>query len=315
MKNIQNNISSNEQRPRLLIPKIDVVFHSLFRAHNEQLTSNFVSSLIKQKVKVINMDKDRHLIKKYPEEKLGILDLRTELEGGILCNIEIQLSNKDNIVDRILYYWSRAFSEQLIEGDDYGELHKTIAILITDFELKEMKEIKELGLKWKIMLDSNERRILTDKFELVILEIPKAKKILEKNKNDEIAQWLMFLDNPNSMEVSEIMSENEEIKEAVEELEEMSLDEELRRVAELKLKYIRDEKSTISYYKREGLEEGKKEGLELGRQEGLKEGLKEGLEQSKKMITNMLKNGMSKEQISSVAGISIQEIDDLLTSN
>ena len=131
MENIQNNVSNNEQK--LLIPKIDVVFHSLYRTHNEQLTSNFVSSLIKQKVKIINMDKDRHLVKKYPEEKLGILDLRTELEGGTLCNIEIQLSNKDNIVDRILYYWSRAFSEQLIEGDDYRELHKTIAILIADF--------------------------------------------------------------------------------------------------------------------------------------------------------------------------------------
>ena len=212
MENIQNNVSNNEQKPKLLIPKIDVVFHSLFRTHNEQLTSNFVSSLIKQKVKIINMDKDRHLVKKYPEEKLGILDLRTELEGGTLCNIEIQLSNKDNIVDRVLYYWSRAFSEQLIEGDDYKELHKTIAILIADFELKEMKGIEELGGKWKIMFDSNERRILTDKFELVILELPKAKRVLQENENDEIAQWLMFLDNPNSVEVSKIMGENKEIK-------------------------------------------------------------------------------------------------------
>lgn len=274
MENIQNNIPNNEQRPKLLIPKIDVVFHSLFRTHNEQLTSNFVSSLIKQKIKIINMDKDRHLVKKYPEEKLGILDLRTELEGGTLCNIEIQLSNKSNIVDRILYYWSRAFSEQLIEGDDYGELHKTIAILIADFELNEMNGIEELGLKWKIMLDNKETRILTDKLEIVILELPKAKIVLEKDKNNEIAQWLMFLDNPNSMEVSKIMSKNKEIKEAVEELEEMSQDEELRRVAELKLKYIRDEKSTISYYKKEGLELGRAEGLEIGRKEGRKEGRK-----------------------------------------
>lgn len=309
MKNIQNNISNNE--PKLLIPKIDVVFHSLFRTHNEQLTSNFVSSLIKQKVKIINMDKDRHLVKKYPEEKLGILDLRTELEGGTLCNIEIQLSNKDNIVDRILYYWSRAFSEQLNEGGKYRELHKTIAILITDFELKEMKGIEELGAKWKIMPDNNEKRILTDKLEIVILEIPKAKRILEKNENDEIAQWLMFLDNPNSVEVSKIMGENKEIKEAVEELEEMSLDEELRRVAELKLKYIRDEESTISYYKKEGLAEGRAEGLELG----IQEGRKEGLEYSKKMITTMLKNGISKEQISTMTGISIEEIEELLNLN
>ena len=43
-------------------------------------------------------------MKKYPDEKLGILDLKTELEGGTICNIEIQLSNEGNIIDRILYY-------------------------------------------------------------------------------------------------------------------------------------------------------------------------------------------------------------------
>ncbi len=176
-----------------------------------------------------------------------------------------------------------------------------------------MKGIEELGAKWKIMLDTNERRILTDKFELVILEIPKAKRILEQNMNDEIAQWLMFLDNPNSLEVSKIMSENKEIKEAVEELEEMSLDEELRRVAELKLKYIRDEESTISYYKKEGLAEGRAEGLEIGRTEGRAEGRAEGIKQDRKeIISNMLKNGISKDQISSMTGISLEEIEELL---
>lgn len=97
------------------------------------------------------------------------------------------------------------------------------------------------------------------------------------------------------------MSENKEIKEAVQELEEMSLDEELRRVSELKLKYIRDEKSTISYYKKEGLAEGRAE----GRAEGIEQ-------ERKKIISNMLKNGMSKEQISSMTDIPLKEIEDLL---
>ena len=103
-----------------------------------------------------------------------------------------------------------------------------------------MKGIEELGAKWKIMPDNNEKRILTDKLEIVILEIPKAKRILEKDKNNEIAQWLMFLDNPNSVEVSKIMGE---------------------------------------------------------------------------IITNMLKNGIIKEQIASMTGISIQEIEELLETS
>ena len=138
MEITQNNISNNEQKTKLLIPKIDVVFHSLFRTHKEELTSNFVSSLLQNKVKIIDMDKDRNLLKEYTDEKLGILDLRTELEGGTLCNVEIQLTDKGNIIDRILYYWSRVFNQQLKTGGQYQELHKTIAILIIDFEIKEL---------------------------------------------------------------------------------------------------------------------------------------------------------------------------------
>ena len=55
MKNTKNNISNNEQKSKLLIPKIDVVFHSLFRTHKEELTSNFVSSLLQNKVKIIDI--------------------------------------------------------------------------------------------------------------------------------------------------------------------------------------------------------------------------------------------------------------------
>lgn len=235
------------------------------------------------------MDKDRNLIKKYPDEKLGILDLKTELEDKTICNIEIQLSNKGNIIDRILYYWIRAFSEQLKEGHDYQELHKTIAILIVDFELQEMKEIEELGARWLIMLDSDKKRILTEKLDIRIIEIPKAKRILEHDSKNEIAQWMMFLDNPNSTEVSKIMSENKEIKQAVDELEEISLDEELRRLAFLKEKYKRDESSARRYYIEQGIEQNKKA-----------------------IIQKMLKNGISKEKISEMTGISLEEIEKLL---
>lgn len=276
----------DQENNQLLTPKLDVVFHSLFRKNNEKLTSYFVSSLIQKKVKIIDMDKDKYLMKKYPDEKLGILDLKTELEGGIICNIEIQLSNEGNIIDRILYYWSRAFNEQLKESQNYENLHKTIAILIVDFELQEMEGIEELGERWVIMVDNHQRRILTEKLEIRIIEIPKAKRILEHDIKNEIAQWMMFLDNPNSMEVSKIMSENEEIKEAVDELEEISQDEELRRIAFLKEKYKHDEAQAKYFYTQKGIEQGKHQ-----------------------IVKNMLKENVSIDFIEKVTGLSKEEIE------
>ena len=72
------------------------------------------------------------------------------------------------------------------------------------------------------------------------------------------------------------MEKNEKIKEAVEELTGMSKDEELRILAELRIKGRRDEYARRQYAIKQGLQEGRERGLEEGRKEGIKEGIKEG---------------------------------------
>ena len=42
--------------------------------------------------------------------------------------------------------------------------------------------------------------MLTNHLEIVIIEIPKALRIYEKNLNDKISQWMVFFDNPNRKE-------------------------------------------------------------------------------------------------------------------
>jgi hypothetical protein len=37
---------------------------------------------------------------------------------------------------------------------------------------------------------------LTDYFEIIIIEIPKVVKADPKTPNDEVLQWMLFLDNP-----------------------------------------------------------------------------------------------------------------------
>lgn len=246
----------NNNKKELLKPKIDIVFHSLFRKNNDKITNGFLSDILQRETKIIDMDKDRYLTTKYPSEKLGILDLKTELEGGIKCNIEIQLAKQHNIIKRFLFYWSKLYAEQLKQGENYRELKKTIGILIIDFELEELDNIEELGTKWQIRNSQNNKEVLTEDLELYIIEIPKAKRILEKENENKIAQWMAFLDNPNSKEVSEIMGKNKNIKEAMKELEEMSEDEELRRVAELKEKYERDERNRIESAEEDGYSKG-----------------------------------------------------------
>ena len=88
------------------------------------------------------------------------------------------------------------------------------------------------------------------------------------------------------------MEENKAIKKAIGELEQVSGDEKIRRIAELKEKYIRDEQASLEYAK----EEGMKAGIEEGRNEVAK---------------NMLKENLSTELISKLTGLSQEEIEKL----
>lgn len=146
----------------LLVPKIDVVFHSLFRIGNENITKAIISDIINKKIKNIDLDNDRYLINEYPKEKLGVLDLKARLDKGVLCNIEIQLANKYNTEKRFLQYWSRMYGSQMIAGDDYKGVKKAIGIFILDYELEKLRKSEKSHTKWKIMEENSEKRKKND---------------------------------------------------------------------------------------------------------------------------------------------------------
>ena len=243
----------------LLKPKCDVVFQALFAKNKNNITQSLISDILGEKIEIIDIKADDTIIREFPSEKSGRLDLKTKFKDGTICQIEMQMTDDKDIVKRILYYWSRTYSKQLKAGEKYKDLKKTIGIVITNYEVEELKDIENLDSKWQIICDKNDKRILTEDLELRIIEIPKAEKILNKDRYNKIAQWLMFLDNPNTERVEEIMKENEEVKKANSVLYEMSEDEMLQRLAELREKWDLDERSALGHAEEEGIRKGKKE--------------------------------------------------------
>lgn len=274
------------EKLELLKPKIDVVFHALFKQGNEGITKSMIEAATKEKIEKVDLDNDRYIIGKYPEEKLGIVDLKATLDNGTICDIEIQLADNKDTAERFLFYWSRIYSSQLVKGDDYEKLNKVIGIIIIDYNLEKTKEIENLSTKWKIKEVSTGKEIeLTDALELYIIEIPKAREILRKEPKNELAQWVMFINDPNESEVSKIMEDNKEIEEAMNELEKISKDKELRRVAELREKAIRDEKN----------------GLRHAREDGIKEGIE-------KVVKRMIEKNVPLQEIIELTGLTEEQI-------
>ena len=298
-----NNESEEKKKEKLLKPKIDVVFHSLFREGNEEITKALISSVIKEKINDIKLDNDRHVFGKYPEEKLGILDLKATLDDGKICDVEIQLVDNQDTEARFLYYWSRIYSSQLEKEDPYSDLNKVIGIIFIDFPLKKTQSLENICTKWKITeVTTGVNLVLTDMLQLFIIELSKAKRTLEKKPNDKLAQWVLFLDNPNQEEVFKAMETNKELKEAMDDLDQISKQKELRRIAELREKAIKDEKNAITH----ALEDGKKEGIKIGRAKGITENQKE-------IAKKMLEKNFSIEEIQNLISLTRDEIEELKT--
>ena len=120
-------------------------------------------------------------------------------------------------------------------------------------------------------------------WNLYIIELPKFIKYKE-NKKKQVDSWLKFIENPEVVN----MDENVAIKKAQKELEKISSDEHERYLAELREKYIMDQKATedAGYYK------------------GIKEGM---ISVAKKLLQQKI----SIEVISKATGLTKEEIEKL----
>lgn len=223
------NFHSNGKR--LLSPKTDIVFQVLFgEIGSEEITKEFLKAILKENITKVDLSKNPILRRMTPNDKMGILDVIVKIDDKITCNIEMQLAKRDDIIPRLLYYWSRAYMRNIHKNDDYNKLDRTIVILIAGFDVEGLEELSYYT-KCQLIESENRKHILTDFMEVDIIELSKIYK-KDVNKNDKLLDWLYFIDNPESEEVEKIMEENKGIKEAKNKLEEISNDEIMQRIAD-----------------------------------------------------------------------------------
>ena len=237
------------------------------------------------------------------DDKVGILDIKAKIDNEINCDIELQVVDRKNIEKRILFYWSKMYNMSIKSGKDYNTLEKGIVILISDYELDVLKEIEKYITKWNIREEEYQKIILTDVMEIYIIELPKFEKYKEKTDN-KLNSWVKFIENPEVVD----MKENKEVCKAKKVLEEISQDEHERYLAELRQKYIMDQKAIEGA----GFDKGLKAGIEQGIEQGIKQGIQQGIDQNTNAIAKKLKEqNIDIEVISKVTGLSIKEIENL----
>jgi predicted transposase/invertase (TIGR01784 family) len=253
------------------------------------------------------------------------------IHRGKIINIEIQTGGNSDFINRSLYYWSRLYSSQLKESEQYDLLKPVISINLLEFILFPNLPIHNTYM----LMDDETDEVLTDHCVMHYIEIPKLESSL---RNGKFKDWLLYfvhegkVNDDSRKEVNDLAEKSEEIHEAHKRYENFLSDDELRYQYEAHLKWKRDKYMMEQIARKEGLEKGMKEGLEQGIEQGIKQGIEQGIEQgleqgieqglekgktlgeesaSKKIALRMLEMEIEISKIAEVTGLEPVEIEKL----
>ena len=289
-----NNLDiKDEEKQDILLPTNDYVFSRLFgHKGKEDITRDLIEKVTGEYYEDINLENTPILERELLENKKGILDVKVVANKYNDIDIEMQVAKSDYIADRILWYWAKMYSSSMKRGKTYDNTKRAICILIADFSLDKLKSIPEFRTKWNIREEKYKDIILTNKLELIIIELYKLEKNIGKDSaNKGLLDWCKFIKNPEEVS-SSIMEENKNIKKAKEELDKISQDKHERWLAELREKAILDELAL------------RKTGYNEGKRDGIKEG-------KNKIAKILLEKKMSLNDVSEITGLSIEELNNI----
>ena len=269
----------------------DYIFKKIFsKKGNESILKDLLIGILEIPIEKIEVQSEVSLEKELIENKLGRLDIVATLNDDTIVNIEMQVRNKYNFIDRSLYYWSGNYYNELKAGQDYSKTKKTIGINILDYEIFEEGPYHEIG---RLKREYN-NKIITDKMEIHYIQLPKFIKE-KKGTETKLEQWMQFLCQKNKRKVEQAMVKNKEIKKASEEYGILTGEAYARRLAYLIEKGKKDYNTQIIGARNEGIQEGMEKGMKKGKQEIIQKLLKLGV--SIKIIEKVEKdkeNGIEK---------------------
>ena len=285
-------IAETKENKPVLNLKNDIVFKAFFsRKGNEKFLIDFLESLLETKIESIEIREEVNLEQLKNEEKSGRLDLQAKLGDGTIVNIELQMRNEHNIEERTTYYSSKVISRETKRGTDYRDINQVIMINILGYE---MFGFDEYISKTAIVLDKHRDYEVLRGIQWYFIELPKFRR-LRPDMNEEINQWLLFIDNWKEG-VKMAGKENKIFERARKEMNYLTGDAAVQRLAELREKWEMDRVSAINYATRKGKAEGKSEGIK-----------EEKIEIAKKL----LKMGMTIKQVKEATNLDEEEIKKL----
>jgi len=285
---------------------------------NFGILEGFLSELLRRKI-IIKRIGESEGNKTTPNDKFNRVDIFVEADDKELIIIELQYDSEVDYFQRMLYGVSKSITEHIYEKEEYSNIRKVYSINIVYFDLgigddyvyhgvtnfKGVHTNKELYLTNKQLMLYG-KTIADDLFpEYYIIKVNKFNDVA-KNTLDE---WIYYLKNNKIRE--DFTAQGFEQAREVLYFDNLTEEEKKDYWYDVEAKRIRNSEMKTAFY--DGEIKGKAEGFVEGETKGLKKGRAEGEENTnKKIIANGLKAGYSIEIMSTITGLSAEEIKKII---
>jgi predicted transposase/invertase (TIGR01784 family) len=264
---------------------------------NFGILEGFLSELLKEDIKIKSILESESNKERF-DMKFNRVDMLVENETGELIIIEIQNTNADDYLQRILFGTSKLITENIDSGMDYSKIKRVISISIVYFDLGFGDDYIYKGTTKFIGMNNNDELKLPENVKKLVArenisDLYPNYYIIKVNQFNDIAkdtldQWIYFLKH------EEVKSsfKAKGLKEAKEKLDILKLSEKERREYEFYEAEIRDQASMYLTY----ITNPRKLGYIEGKEETAK---------------NMLNANFDINTIATITGLSVSDINKL----
>ena len=279
-----------------ILPTSDYVFKRLFGVEkNKDLLIDLLNALSEEynlmpEIKDLEY-RNSEMIKKYEENRSGLLDVRIKATNNTYVDVEVQSVYYDNFVERGIFYNSLMLLDGVESGSSLKKIPNVNSIWIIKDKISKECEIFDRKTPIEIIEPTYRNTKFGDNYKKTNFNFTSVYIFLSKFNegifNTKLENWLKFVDNRSMNGVTD-----DKILKAIEELKILRGDNDIRQMyeTEIKIKLANDL--------------NRAENIEKGKMEGLKEGKIE-------IAKNMLKEGLDINLISKLSGLSIEEINKL----
>ncbi len=238
---------------RFISPKVDYAFKKIFGSEqSKEILISFLNAIIYGGEKVIQ---SLTIVNPYnPGQVLSLkdtyLDVKAVLADGSIVVIEMQIASMAAFNKRVAYNLAKAYSNQLVKGEDYPLLNPAIAVTITDFIL--FNQTEDVINKFRFKEEIKNFECLRGEWRLIFVELPKFKKTLSQ-LTTLTDKWIYFLKEAAMLsDIPDTLGEVSEIELALNLASQANMTVEEFEVIDRRGMMLQDEKCRLNYSEQKG---------------------------------------------------------------